>query len=73
MTEHEEPDVELPRTTTTGDDARDVRRAGDGAVDRASDHLHHAEDDVLLADSRGVVAAWKLRWRRRWHRDERPS
>ena len=59
----EEPGGELPRTTTTGDERRDVRRAGDGAIDDASDSLHHAEDDRLFADSYGLVAAWKARLR----------
>lgn len=63
MTDREEPGLELPRTTTTGDENRDVRQAGDGAIDDASDSLHHTEDDRLFADHLGIVAAWKARWR----------
>lgn len=63
MTEPREPGAELPRTTTTGDDRRDMRQAGDGATDDASDSLHHAEDHRLFADHHGIVAAWKARLR----------
>ena len=66
-----EDGVELPRTTTTGDDDEDFRHAGDGAVDRASDSLHHTEDAHLVANTQGTVAAWKMRWRRSRDRDER--
>jgi hypothetical protein len=59
----QEPGVDLPRTTTTGDESQDLRHAGDGAIDDASDSLHHAEDDRLFADSYGIVAAWKARLR----------
>jgi len=65
MSEGEEPDVEVPRTTTTGDEEKDFRHAGDGALDRSSDKLHHPEDDRLVANTQGIVAAWKARWRRR--------
>lgn len=71
MTEHEEPTGQLPRTTTTGDDGEDFRRAGDGALDHASDSLHHTEDDILFANTRGMVAAWKVRLRGRRDRDDR--
>ena len=60
-----EPGVEPPRTTTTGDEEQDFRQAGDGAIDRASDNLHHAEDDRLIAHTQGIVAAWKSRLRGR--------
>jgi hypothetical protein len=60
-----ESDNRLPRTTTTGDDARDFRHAGDGADDRAADSLHHTEDDLLCAHAQGILAAWKARLRRR--------
>lgn len=60
--------AEIPRTTTTGDDEKDLRRAGDGAIDRASDSLHHTEDAHLVANTQGTVAAWKMRWRRRRER-----
>jgi len=63
MTDREEPGVQLPRTTTTGDEGQDVRHAGDGAIDDASDSLHHAEDERLFSDSHGIVASWKARWR----------
>lgn len=63
MTDPEKPGVELPHTTTTGDEVRDFRQAGDGAIDDASDSLHHAEDERLYADSHGIVAAWKARLR----------
>lgn len=75
MTDPEKSDVELPRTTTTGDEIRDFRQAGDGATDDASDSLHHAEDDRLFADSQGIVAAWKARvraGRRNAEHGERP-
>ena len=65
ISEREKAEVQLPRTTTTGDEAQDFRRAGDGALDRASDSLHHAEDDLLIANTQGIVAAWKARWRGR--------
>jgi hypothetical protein len=65
MSERQKAGSEIPRTTTTGDDARDFRHAGDGALDRASDSLHHTEDDLLFANTQGIVAAWKARWRRR--------
>lgn len=65
MSRREEPGVELPRTTTTGDEEQDFRRAGDGALDRASDSLHHTEDDHLIAHSQGIVAAWRSRLRGR--------
>ena len=63
MTEPRETGIELPRTTTTGDDRQDIRQAGDGATDDASDSLHHAEDDRLFAHHHGIVAAWKARLR----------
>lgn len=56
---------ELPRTTTTGDPGQDVRTRGNGASDTAGDHLHHAEDDRLMANTQGLVAAWRERLRRR--------
>lgn len=55
---------ELPRTTTTGDPKKDVRSRDDGASDTVGDHLHHAEDDRLMANTHGVVAAWRVRLRR---------
>jgi len=59
---------EIPRTTTTGDEAKDLRRNGDGAIDQASDSLHHTEDAHLVANTQGTVAAWRMRWRRRRER-----
>jgi len=65
MNAREEPGVEVPRTTTTGDEEKGFRHAGDSALDRSSDTLHHPEDDGLAANTQGIVAAWKARWRRR--------
>ena len=62
MTDRENPGGGLPRTTTTGDERKDLRTAGDGAVDDPSDSLHHAEDDRLFANH-GFLAAWKARLR----------
>ena len=59
---------DLPRTTTTGDPDKDVRSKGDGATDVRGDHLHHSEDDRLIAHSQGVVAAWRERLRGRGKR-----
>lgn len=73
MSRGEKTEVQLPRTTTTGDEAQDFRRAGDGALDRASDSLHHAEDDLLMAHTQGIVAAWKARWRGRGRGERRQS
>jgi hypothetical protein len=55
---------ELPRTTTTGDPKKDVRTRGDGASDTPGDHLHHTEDDRLMANSAGPIASWRERLRR---------
>jgi len=71
MTRNGESDNGLPRTTTTGDEAVDFRQAGDGADDRSSDSVHHTEDAVRLADTRGYVAGWKARLRRRRGSGER--
>jgi hypothetical protein len=52
---------ELPRTTTTGDERQDLRGKHSGASDVPGDALHHAEDDVLVPHSLGVLAAWRYR------------
>ncbi len=56
---------ELPRTTTTGDPEKDLRTRGDGASDTRGDHLHHAEDARLVANTEGIVGSWRERLRRR--------
>lgn len=55
----------LPRTTTTGDSEQDFRGAGKGAIEDPAASVHHAEDDVLFANTKGFTAAWKARLRRR--------
>ncbi|MGZ8631728.1 MAG: hypothetical protein ACXWZF_12305 [Actinomycetota bacterium] len=62
---------DLPRTTTTGDPAQDLRTKGDGARDRSDDPLHHAEDDRLIAHTKGFLGAWRERLRRGSARSER--
>ena len=57
--------ADLPKTTTTGDPDRDIRKKGDGAVDRRGDLVHHAEDDVLIGNALGFLPAWRARLRRR--------
>jgi hypothetical protein len=56
---------DLPKTTTTGNPDRDVRKPGDGAVDQRSAQVHHAEDDVLIGHAMGLIPAWRARLRRR--------
>ena len=63
--------ADLPKTTTTGDPDRDIRKKGDAAVDRRADLVHHAEDDVLIGNSLGFLPAWRARLRRR--REGRPA
>ena len=62
---------DLPRTTTTGDPAKDLRAKGDGAPDRSDDHLHHAEDGRLFAHANGFLASWRERLGRGHARSER--
>lgn len=62
--------ADVPNTTTTGDPDRDIRKKGDGAVDRRAALVHHAEDDALIGHALGLVPAWKARLRRR--REGRP-
>lgn len=60
--------ADVPRTTTTGDDRKDRRARGDGAVDVPGDALHHREDAQLSANARGFLYAWRERLERRARR-----
>lgn len=57
--------TEPTRTTTTGDPRKDSRQRGDGAEDLRGDDLHHTESAMFSANSRGIVQAWREKFRRR--------